>query len=339
VPPKPALENKQADEILEVLEAVNPAMADRLLALRQTDPEQFQVALSKVGDRIMSLVKLKKSDPEGFAVASEEYRVQRELDELLQRCGSDLATIEANRTQLRELLDQQHSARIRKQEREVSQLESHVTNIRKTLSDQSQSKDVLIQQRFKELTTGKLAKRPDLPDAASPPEDMGTPADPAAFNDAQVALALDVIGAARPDLAERLIQLRAKDDKAFRSALGKFGPRLRLLMNKRKQDPRAFDLQLADHRLDLLTLDLADKWRKARPEDRPSIEPDLVNAIQQQLDARHVLLTHELSRVDARIRRMRQELDDRRKNRQRLVDQSLQRIIDSATRVEASPKN
>jgi len=150
------LSEKDIERVMEVLDAANPQMAQRLRDVRRQSEPEFREALAEVASsrRIRWLMMQKKFDPEGFRLRAAEYRIRHRIDRVTDRLaetGTDSEEAEELKHDLRNLLGDAFEARQRVREHELARLERRIEDLRSELQEKNQRKEELIEQRYQEL--------------------------------------------------------------------------------------------------------------------------------------------------------------------------------------------
>ena len=170
---------EQANQLLEVLQVYSPNLAERLAALKEQDAEQFRAAAGRIYGRFASLVRLKRTDPEAFALSVEQYRLQKQIDDATIRLRKQPEQRDSIVSELRNLFDQQSVSRLRTREHELSQLEKRLENLSQNITQQEQKTAKLVDRRVDDLLKGKVNLGPTVRLAAPPrKQDMVVNASP-----------------------------------------------------------------------------------------------------------------------------------------------------------------
>lgn len=373
---KPAggLEADQVAALLDVLQLYNPAMAERLVSLRDSNQEQFHKTAVKLYSSFSKQIRLKKNDPQAFAIELEEYQLQKQVDQLTDKLKKQPDQREAIIPELRAALDQRELARIRGREHELAQFEKKLIPLRQALADQQARQSKQIDQRLALLLSDKfdigpavrLVNKPEkqdmvvtakpaltpppAPAPGTPPTIAAPPApapgkndQPAKPDDASekkpepqtkqtaedklIDQVLEVIHAARPALAERLTELRSEDPKVFDQVIKQLGGRFRTLIQKKKNDPEGFAMQIEEYRLNLEAMELAASMRQMPANEADKLKPQLRVLIEQQFQAHQQLMQHELGQMEKRFESLRSDIERDRRTKDERVDQRLKRLL------------
>lgn len=132
-------------------------MAERLAAIRERDPDQFERVL---GSRMPLLMRIMHSDPRMRELIIEDFKQQMEIDRLLPLLAG--ATNEEERMELRRQLraavHAQFQVRIEKHRRVIADLERRLSEQKRVLDERVENADRLIDERVDEL----MGRRPGM---------------------------------------------------------------------------------------------------------------------------------------------------------------------------------
>lgn len=171
--------------------------------------------------------------------------------------------------------------------------------------------------------------------AARPPEghDDG-PGPERLLTDEDRARVLAAVREHAPALADRIEGLMARDHEGGARLFGRMAPRLRDALEVRRRDPKAFDLRVEEIIADIGLMDAIRAYRDTRgggdrsasrqPEERALA--GLRKAVAAQFDARLRSQERETELLSERLVSFREELDRKRENRERFIDQAVERI-------------
>lgn len=151
------LSPEQMDEAMQLLREHFPQMAERLAAIRERDPDQFERVL---GSRMPLLMRIMHSDPRMRELIIEDFKQQMEIDRLLPLLAG--ATNEEERMELRRQLraavHAQFQVRIEKHRRVIADLERRLSEQKRVLDERVENADRLIDERVDEL----MGRRPGM---------------------------------------------------------------------------------------------------------------------------------------------------------------------------------
>jgi hypothetical protein len=147
------LTDEQIDQILAVIAAHRPELAQELRALREHDPEQFSLAISQHAPRLRQLMLKRRQDPKGFDLKTREQQLHAEAVELARKVGGkELHEAQTVHEKLRKVLEQQFDARQDLLQHELTKLETRIDQARADLEAQRANKDRFVNDRFNNLT-------------------------------------------------------------------------------------------------------------------------------------------------------------------------------------------
>lgn len=149
------------DEEFEVLISIvgerQPAAADRLKALKESDPEQFRQTLRRLLDheRLRPLLAMKRNDPRGFELHLATIRAKARAGELRRQIAEAQATgsdADPLRLQLRQAAEQVVEAEFKTREHELAQLRKRLDRLEQDLADRRANRDKLVAQYYDRLS-------------------------------------------------------------------------------------------------------------------------------------------------------------------------------------------
>lgn len=150
---KDELTVEQIDQILAVINAHRPKLADELRALRKHDPEQFARAMSQHAPRLRQLMLKRRQDPKGFDLQTREQQLHAEAVELARKIGGkELHEAQTVREKLRMVLEKQFDARQELLQHELAKLEKRINQARADLEAQRTKEDAFVNHRYNNLT-------------------------------------------------------------------------------------------------------------------------------------------------------------------------------------------
>lgn len=150
---KTELNDEQIDQILAVIAAHRPELAQELRALREHDPEQFSLAMSQHAPRLRKLMLKRRQDPKGFDLKTREQQLHAEAVQLARKVGGkEIYEAQTVREKLRMVLEQQFDARQDLLQHELTKLEKRIDQAHADLESQRAKKDNFVNHRFNNLT-------------------------------------------------------------------------------------------------------------------------------------------------------------------------------------------
>ncbi len=179
------------------------------------------------------------------------------------------------------------------------------------------------------------------PVAAQDKTKDGPPRRPAADD---VAAMLDVLREMEPGLAKDIDKWRKDSPERVAEMINRRFPRLRHMVELRRNDRDLYDLKIEDVRLSQKSLELVRSYRAASLAKDPKagqIRDELRQSVATQFDVRQKIRQRELQRFEQRIAQMRKELDDRSAARERILEGELKKMLDQTevkVEVKSEPK-
>jgi DNA repair exonuclease SbcCD ATPase subunit len=161
------LSEDEVESLLEIVGERQPAAAERLRQLRESDPEQFRHAVRRLVDheRLRPLLMMRRSDPEGFELHGAAMRAKAQAERLrrqLQQAAD--ARADELRQQLRQAAADVVDAEFKVREYELSQLRKRLEELRQDLAHRRQNRQTLIDQYYTRLTAATRTERAPTPD-------------------------------------------------------------------------------------------------------------------------------------------------------------------------------
>jgi len=151
------------------------------------------------------------------------------------------------------------------------------------------------------------------------------------LDEQQMAGAVEVLKAMRPDLAERISLAMAENPERVREMVMREYPRLRYMIALKRRDPKMFDLRAEDIRLAYQSQQLAEDIRKLdqaeNVERREAAQAQLAQLLKEHYEVRHRLRELEIVRLEQRLEQLREELDERAARREAIIRQRLQELL------------
>lgn len=154
------------------------------------------------------------------------------------------------------------------------------------------------------------------------------------LTDEQVEELFDILKQVHPELAAQMEKVRRIRPERFREGLQRMAPRLQHLLSEKKEDPELFKLKIRDRRLVFKSYQLSQQIRRAREGDA---DPAKAQALQNQLhellnehfEVRQQILEREVRKMAQRIEKIKQELQEREKNREKLIREHAQKMMNT----------
>jgi hypothetical protein len=148
---------EQIDAALDVLDEVDPDLAERVRRYREQEPEAVMTRLRPHLPTLMRLNYLKRSDPEHYALRVADARLERrtldlsrQYQEAAQR-GEDAAGAEL-RQHLREAVAEHFQVRQQLREKMLADLRQRVERLEQQIQQRQEARESLIDKRLAELT-------------------------------------------------------------------------------------------------------------------------------------------------------------------------------------------
>ena len=94
-----------------------------------------------------------------------------------------------------------------------------------------------------------------------------------------------------------------------------------------QDDPEIAKLMESERDLDRQTRDLAQRYRRAEKDQRDSIKAELQKAVTAQFEARQKRRQLELTRLEEELKRLREAMDRREKNRKDLIEKRVTELL------------
>lgn len=175
------LSQEQREQLLAVLEDLNPQMKQRLQEVLKDNPQRANMILRRAYDQhIQRLIQLRESDPEHYELQISEHKGRLEMFRLVRqirdaRESQDEAKATELTAQLREKMDTAFEVRQKLRRKELAELEKRIEKMRTDLAEHEQRKGELIDQAMEKVLSGNRLDEPegDGPGRGDP---MGPPA-------------------------------------------------------------------------------------------------------------------------------------------------------------------
>lgn len=147
------LDEEQVKVALDVLDEMQPRVAERLRSLREENPERFEASLSRIGPHALHMANLRENDPQAYELRVRENELGIEAMHLARKArhaadDDDEQAREAVRQELKQILEQQFEVRTQLLEHEMAQVESRLEKLRDQLGEQKQQREQFIERRY-----------------------------------------------------------------------------------------------------------------------------------------------------------------------------------------------
>jgi hypothetical protein len=151
------LTRQQFDEIISVMREYDPALADRLSAYAEKNPDRIGPVLAPHLPRLMQLVYLKRHNPDMFRLRVQDYTLNRASLDAAQSLRDAARSKDEDRaaqlrTELRERVTEHFRLRQRMRELELDQLQQRIEELRGQIRQRKDRQAQLIDERVDELT-------------------------------------------------------------------------------------------------------------------------------------------------------------------------------------------
>ncbi|MEX0774148.1 MAG: hypothetical protein WD042_00395 [Phycisphaeraceae bacterium] len=147
----------------------------------------------------------------------------------------------------------------------------------------------------------------------------------------QLATGFEIIEQLQPRLAARIRAAREKHPDHVERMIAEQWPRLYRLAELKKDDPELFKLTMVDVRLTRESFEATRRVQKAQRDGEAAeiqaTQAKLHSIIDQQFQVRQQMREHELKKVEAQAARLRQDLEKRLSERDKLIDQRVQELL------------
>lgn len=157
-----AWNNEVEARVLEFLAEARPDMLERLRKLKEEQPERYQATVAEHGWRLAAEARRWREDPEGFAdrarMAESDRAARRIVSAAINRAkasaeaGEDAAPIwAAMREDLRPILREQLTTRLRAHSREVRRMHDRITEAERSLEEAQTNMDKHLAERIADI--------------------------------------------------------------------------------------------------------------------------------------------------------------------------------------------
>ncbi|MBX3363959.1 MAG: hypothetical protein KF866_04270 [Phycisphaeraceae bacterium] len=169
----------------------------------------------------------------------------------------------------------------------------------------------------------------ERPEAGEPRERLA-PGRPAALTPEERRQVLGMIARDFPELYQRLQAAETASPNEMDRLVMRVAPRVRELQELRERDPAMARIRLSEFRASLDFVFLSRDWREAFEQGDVGRQAELRRRVRANLaemfDARSRAQQLELDRLKERMAQLERELEERRVNRDRLLDEQLERM-------------
>lgn len=150
---------------------------------------------------------------------------------------------------------------------------------------------------------------------------------PTPLSPEEVEIAVEIVELLNPDspIAQRIRKQYDEDPEQVSDRIQSAFPRIRFFIQMRRQDPDLFELRVQDLRLSAETSRVARLYHEAAEVEEPSeertaaLQEELQAVVEEHFEVRQQIREHELGRLEARLMRLRDELDARSEIRESLI--------------------
>lgn len=155
-PPEPLTAEEQS-LAMSVVEDYDPALAERILALRQQNPERAMSMLRQHMPTIRRYMTMKNQDPALYELTIRDTKLTNQSERLgqqIRQTGGEGPTAESMRQTLRGVLTELFDVRQKMREKQLEALERRIAEMRRQTESRRDMRDQLIDQRLEELVKG-----------------------------------------------------------------------------------------------------------------------------------------------------------------------------------------
>lgn len=144
------------------------------------------------------------------------------------------------------------------------------------------------------------------------------------LSDEEIAEAMEVLKEYDAKVAAHAESLRETNPTRYRMLVRRYMPQIRRLMYLKKSEPEAYELHLDDMRLGAESERLAREYREAdRDNDLgrvADLRRELKDVVTRHFDVRQRIKERQLARLEEMVKRLRDQIDERREQRPVLID-------------------
>jgi hypothetical protein len=119
---------------------------------------------------------------------------------------------------------------------------------------------------------------------------------------------------------------RARHERGLQAGPGMPGPREHLAMLE-KSDPEMYKLVKADMDLERQSRELAMQYRRASSDERAKLKDKIKEVVAKHFDVRQERRALELKRLETQLQRLRESIERRKNDRDKLVDQRVSELV------------
>ncbi|MAE65292.1 MAG: hypothetical protein CMJ18_13555 [Phycisphaeraceae bacterium] len=175
---------------------------------------------------------------------------------------------------------------------------------------------------------GRGAKRPG---PGGPMGSMGSERphrfDDRRLSETEISERLEILRMIHPEWAERAERVQRSHPQRLQQMMRRRMPRIERLIELRKNDSDAFDLEVGNIRLERESRELGEKLRRAGDDPgADAIRKALRDAVTRHFEIRQKLKERRLAHLEKEIAALREGLEQRRKDRDRMIEQRLQNL-------------
>lgn len=129
----------------------------------------------------------------------------------------------------------------------------------------------------------------------------------------------------RPALYTQLEQLnKPGKEKEFNDLVQRIAAKTMYLVKREEKDPKGFQLLDEEHKHNTAANNALRKIRRAKTQTQIDIlMKELKTSLEKAYDARIKIQEYELTKLEARLKRVRAQIQDQRKNKQQYIEQKL----------------
>ncbi len=148
--------SEQIEAALDVLDEVDPDVAQRMREFREQRPMMAAARLRPHLPELMRLANLRQTDPEHYALRIADMRLERETHELARRCHEAQQRqdpqADAMLEQLRQTVTAHFDVRQQLREKLLARLEARIQTLRQQIGERQEARQSLIDSRLEQLT-------------------------------------------------------------------------------------------------------------------------------------------------------------------------------------------
>lgn len=154
---RPSITQQRLDEVLEILDELDPQLAAEIRRGHQVAPERTMEALRPHLPTVRRMMTIKARDPEGYRFRVEDYRYARETGNLAQQLmqaerDEQPALARRLRRELESKVAGHFELRQQWREHEVRLVEQRIEQMRRAIENRRQQRQQIIRDKVEELT-------------------------------------------------------------------------------------------------------------------------------------------------------------------------------------------